>query len=176
MLKRKLTSLARVSTIDEEAVETTTNATDRLAKVVQTRLWSMLKRQLYDPSATQALHWSKKDDCEPKTDGTDFQREMLFHYPPVEDKDAEAGTFTDLLDYGEDDDNDPASEFDDLLRDDNAEDLDYWDQQRIEIERKTDEMLFSGNERNYEEYVPNPDPDEDIVLLHGTTREECMLV
>jgi hypothetical protein len=173
MLRRKLAKLGSVFMIGEENVHPATSATDRLSKVVQTKLWSMMKRQLYNPAATKSLRWRKEEkESEDKNDGTEQQ--MLFYHSPLEDADADDGTHTDLLGYGGDGDDDVASEFDDLLEDDGGQTLDYWEQQRIETERQTDEMLFGGYDWNYEDH--GPDPNEDIILLDGTNREECMLV
>jgi hypothetical protein len=176
-LKTKLAYLARVPMIDEAAANTMIGIVGRLSKVVQTRLWSMMQRQLYNPSTTKALRWKDIEDCTPTPGGNDLQQEDLFYLVSAGDADAEDFAYRDILHPGRNDDGDYMSDFEDLLGDDGGDEkpkLDYWEQQRIETERQTDEMLLLGHE--WEREADNSSPDEVITLLDHTTRKECMLV
>jgi hypothetical protein len=173
ILKNKLAELARVAMINEEALNTPTLLVGRLSKVVQSRLWSMMQTHLYDHSATKSLQWKKTESCRLEVGWVEVQEGDILNYSNAEEG-SKGGAHTNNFEFNEHVEEDYMSEFEDLLGDDDGEELDYWEEQRIETERQTDEMLFLEDGGNFEE--DDSSNIEAIISIDNTYNNEYMLI
>ena len=85
-LRRKLVELSKVPVDDQSA--STEGSVERLSSVVQTRVWSMMQRALFDPSAARKLRMERVDTVDEEE-----MCEMLLG------EENENGTDDGLLDY-----------------------------------------------------------------------------
>ncbi|KAH8685414.1 hypothetical protein BGZ60DRAFT_395144 [Tricladium varicosporioides] len=111
----------------------------RLAAVVQTRLWAMMHKQIYDPSAARKLAWESIIDGD--VDETNGRGENQF-YPRI-GRSTTAKSKLGTNKTGEKD----TDEFRDLFGADEEDLLAYFDEseiERMEIEQGTDEMLLGA--------------------------------
>lgn len=181
ILRQKLIRLANspssaLEQNDEEAVEEVT--TDRLASVVEARLWSMMQQKLYDPIAARLLFNPRSSDkvtAEPDMveEEIDLLDELRDNSTPL----VRESMMEDLENFIKEEFRDE-DEFEDLLGgSSNEEDdllgyLDAWERERLEVEQETDEMLF-GNSGIIEDYWEHGD---EMLLLEPGSEDESMLL
>jgi hypothetical protein len=151
----------------------------RLAAVVQARLWGMMQRKLYDPSAARKMLRKSSEEHIAKVDeaGEDECPNLL----GTLEEDDEAG-FVDLIgNVGGDD-------FEHLLMGDEDDEglLDFLEdseRERMAIAQETEEMLF-GNEWDesdeddllFQNENDNRNTGEEELLLDGGSDNDSMLV
>ncbi|EPE35922.1 hypothetical protein GLAREA_05260 [Glarea lozoyensis ATCC 20868] len=173
VLKSKLAELAIIVLINEEALNTPTIVAIRLSKVVQSRLWSMMQIHLYDHSATKTLKWKKTKSSTPENGWNGVQDPHVLNCHNSEEG-SKVGAHANDLEFREQVEEDYTSEFEDLLGDADGEKLDYWEEQRIETERHTDEMLFLDDDDNFEE--DDFSIIQAIISIDNTHHNEHMLI
>jgi hypothetical protein len=153
----------------------------RLAAVVQARLWGMMQRKLYDPTAARKMLQKSSEQHIDKVDevGDDECPNLL----GILEEDCEAD-FIDLLG------NIVGNDFEHLLMGDEEEDeeglLDYLEaseRERLAIEQETEDMLFGNgwdeyNEDNllFQNENNNGNTGEEELLLDGGSDNDSMLV
>jgi hypothetical protein len=150
----------------------------RLAAVVQARLWGMMQRELYDPSAARKMLQKSSEAAKVDQVGDDDCPNLFGTL-----KDDEESQFVDLFgNVGGDD-------FEHLLMGDEKDEdglLDYLEdseRERLAIEQETEEMLFgNGWDQNDEEDLlfqnenNNGNTGEEELLLDGGSDNDSMLV
>ncbi|KAH8754680.1 hypothetical protein F5882DRAFT_469304 [Hyaloscypha sp. PMI_1271] len=133
-------------------------STARLTAVVQSRLWGMMQRKLYDPSDTAKI-W-RKTTLQDNPVQEDECPDLLETMGEPDEMGGQVATKRD--DFGGDD----AGDFDDLLSRDDDELLEYMEErERLSIERETEEMLF-GSEWD----------EDDACLLDDEAGSDAMLL
>ncbi len=163
-LKRKLLQLATLSpSLTKDAHGSEENETNqRLSAVVQSHLWEVMRKKLYDPAIARRL-W-RQGEIRPDA----IEEEEDFEDLIETECERDGGEDEDLLGDLADDD-----EFNDLLADEGDDLLEYLEdseRERLAVERETDEMLF-GNE--WDETIS----EEDILLLEtGGDAEDSILL
>jgi len=173
-LRRKLIDLA--NSLPSQLLEDNQDQIDhigtaqRLATVIQARLWGMMQRKLYDASAAKKI-WRKTS----KRESNDRNEEEPDLFDIIDEKeksrveDSVIGEWEDLL-AGDDHD-----EFDDLLAEDQDDEfmdlLDDAESERRAVERETDEMLL-GDEDGWGE---KEDISGEQFLLHDGESEGMLL-
>jgi hypothetical protein len=161
-LRQKLSRLANspVSQLLDEGRDEDGEAgtSARLAAVVQSRLWGMMQRKLYDPSDAAKI-WRKSALQE--NPGEDDE------YPDLLAAVREQGKVAaELGEFGDDED-----EFEDLIPGDDEGLLGYWEErERLSIECETEEMLFRSG-WDEEEKV-----ERDVCLLDDGAGDDFMLI
>ena len=160
---------------DEDAMEEAT--TERLASVVQARLWSMMQKKLYDPTAARILFNPRSSDK--TTAESEMIEEEYNLVDELGDKSVPLGReriMEDLEDFMRDEFGDE-DEFEDLLggvideEDDLLGYLDASEREMVEVEQETDEMLF-GNSA-VDDYWEHGD---EMLLLEPGSEDEYMLL
>lgn len=136
--------------------------TTRLAAVVQSRLWGMMQRKLYDP-ADAAKVWRKsashgnpagENEC-PDLLGTLGRDEV------------DGRAITELCEVLDDE----MDEFEDLLSGDDEGLLEYLEErERLSVERETDEMLFGKG------WDADQEDEENVCLLDCESGSDIMLL
>ena len=183
ILRRKLIQLANPppSALEqrEEDVVDEEVTTDRLASVVQARLWAMMQRKLYDPLAARASFNPRSSDkvsAEPKDVGEDD--DLLDELGNSSANLGKESMMQDLEDFMKEEFGD-LDEFEDLLGGGgNEEDdlLGYFEaeeRERLEDEHETDEMLFGSS---CDDDWGVDDEDMDMLLLELWSEDEYMLL
>jgi hypothetical protein len=164
-LRQKLTQLENSppSLTDENQDRgSEAGTTSRIAAVVQSRLWGMMQRKLYD-SSDAAKIWRKSPLRENLTE--DECPDLLETLGTGERE--EGRVMIELGEFSEDE----ADEFEDLLSRDDDELLEYLEErERLSVERETDEMLFGGGwgedeEEEQSESLLDNEAGSDIMLL-----------
>jgi hypothetical protein len=150
---------------------------ERLASVVQARLWAMMQRKLYNSAAAKVAfnpRPSEKTTAEVKEVGEDY--DLLDEMGDNSESLGGKSMIDDLEDFMKDEFGD-AEEFEDLLGvDDTVDDdlLAYFEaseRERLDVEHKTDEMLFGSScDDDWEE------DDMDMLLLELGSDNESMLL
>jgi hypothetical protein len=174
-LRKKLEALANLTTSqypdrNQESAEEQ-GSSQRLAAVVQAKLWGVMQRKLYDPTAVRKLRHQTlpervggvvdEEDCE------DLLGDGVAEENGIDFEDMSCRDFMD---------EEVVEEFDDLLAGQDAdhdEDLLHYfegqaaaERERLEVKIKTDEMLF-GSECDSE--------SEDGILLLDSETERMLL-
>lgn len=182
-LRQKLVALSRSRVSEYCEGGGDEGSEERLVRVVQGRLWTMMQRALYDEGAVKKL-W--KNDDGPGAENTTMNEEVYEYEDLLGENggyniDAEEKNLEDVI--GEEFmDDDEELLFDDLQRgneDHDSDDglLDYLEnQEKLSVEAETDEMLFGTDweeirRGKVEEYEEN-----EILLLDGIGQEESMLL
>ncbi len=134
--------------------------TGQFAAVVQSRLWAMMHRKLYDPSDAAKI-WRRSTLQD--TSAEDGESPDLLG---TEEGVVQNGEVTESRNFGEDE----VGEFEDLLLRDNEDLLEYMEErERLSIKRGTEEMLFGNG------WAGSPTDEEDAYLLDGETGSDIML-
>ncbi len=152
-------SLTHASRLEEGEA----GAPTRLAAVVQSRLWGMMQRKLYDPSDAAKI-WRKstlpadsveEDEC-----------------PDLLELSGEPEVFGDQKTSKLDDfDEDGVYEFEDLLSTDDDDLLEYMEErERLSVERETEEMLLGSG------WAEDARDEDDVCLLEGDDGVDPMLL
>ncbi|RDW60689.1 hypothetical protein BP6252_12072 [Coleophoma cylindrospora] len=163
-----------------------TGATDRLTSVVQLRLWTMMQRKLYDPSAARHLRLSDHHSCQSEPEAANFE-DLLQNHKASKDSDT----------CLEDEEDSASSVFHDGLADfEYDEEVDLLaaqeEKERQSTERETDIMLFDEQSTDHEDDesdilfgqinwhvrdtgIGPPDKDGDSMLLSGGSRDSMFL-
>ncbi|KAE9377457.1 hypothetical protein N431DRAFT_541237 [Stipitochalara longipes BDJ] len=163
-LREKLSRLANSSTSSlthaNRIEDGEAGITARLASVIQSRLWGMMQRKLFDPSAGAKI-WGKST-LRGDLDEEDEFPELLGTLEGRDDvEDPVAGK---LDDFDED-------EFEDLLSTDDDDLLEYMEErERLSVERDTEEMLFRSG------WDEDQTDDGDVCLLDGDAGVDPMLL
>ncbi|CZR59435.1 uncharacterized protein PAC_09327 [Phialocephala subalpina] len=167
-LRKKLEQLAKLPLsplAPDSKVDASIDPSERISRVVQARLFSMMQRTLYDPSATRKLF--KKSTIEtttdiPADDDEDSTPKLL---DEQNSKKVDGSQWDEMLAQFTSDD-----EFDDLLGEEEEDDdfdlLDEGERERLAIERETDEMLLGGG------WGEHWEEDDDFLLAGGETGGE----
>jgi hypothetical protein len=133
-------------------------ATARLTAVVQSRLWGMMQRKLYDPSDTAKI-W-RKTSLQDNPVQEDECPDLLETMGEPDEMGDQVATKRD--DFDEDD----ADEFDDLLSRDDDDLLEYMEErERLSVERETEEMLFGSGWDEDDAYLLDDEAGSDAMLL-----------
>ena len=176
----ELASLNTSSLADDNAVGAgKAGSSGRLAAVVQARLWGMMQRKLYDPTAARKM-LRKSSGEHMKTDEAGEGECPNLLGTLEEDDEAE---FIDLIG------NVVGDDFEHLLMGDGEDKdglLDYLEnseKERLAIEQETEEMLFgNGWDENDEDDLlfqnenENGNTGEEDLLLDGGSDNDSMLV
>jgi hypothetical protein len=175
-LKRKLVDLAKSPTFGQVGVGQSNGDVGTLLKVVvETRLWSMMQKQLYDHSAIKSLPWGTLEKDSASLNDAGFEQEDLFQL-------LSTSTTTDgeshiaMLDVAGIEEGTYSSDFDDLLDGDYDEEilnLDDIERERTEIEHQMDYMLLGDGQYDG---LQDSNAEDLMLLLDDTTREEIMLI
>ena len=165
-LRRKLTEMANRPpsslTNDTQQVDGAAGTTTRLAAVVQSRLWGMMQRKLYDP-ADAAKIW-KKSTSQGKLAEEDACPDLLV---TLGEDEAEGGAITKLEYFLTEE----LDEFEDLLSGDDDGLLEYLEQgEKLSVERETEEMLFGS------EWDEDQEDEEKVCLLDYESVSDIMLL
>lgn len=153
-----------ISPIPGYETNPTVDALEHRTRVVETRLFTIMQKTLYDPAATRKVWKKPKNEIgSNKTPSLDDSEPELLD---VHEDQAGNSEWDDILARLTSDE-----EFNDLLLEDDDDDdlLDDAERERLEIERGMDEMLFGDGV-----YV---DDGDDLYLLSGGESDaENMLV
>jgi len=152
----------------------------RLAAVVQARLWGMMQRRLYDPSAARKMLRKSSGEHIAKVDEAGEDECPNIHGTLEEDD--EAG-FVDLIG------NVGGEDFEHLLLGDEEDEeglLDYLEnseKERLAIEQETEEMLFGNvwdesdeDDLLFQNENDNRNNGDEELLLDGGSEGDSMLV
>jgi len=150
-----LTNQSRADSVKE-------GTTGQFSAVVQSRLWGMMHRKLYDPSDVAKI-WRKSTLQD--ASGEDSESPDLLGTLKEEDV-VKDGEVTDFANLGEDE----FAEFEELLPTGDEDLLEYMEErERFSIERETEEMLFGGG------CAGSATDEEDVCLLDDETGSDIML-
>jgi hypothetical protein len=151
----------------------------RLAAVVQARLWGMMQRKLYDPSAARKMLRKSSDEHIKVDEIGDAECPNLFR--TLAGDEAE---FIDLIGV-----NVGGGDFEHLLTGDEEDEegpLDYLEdseRERLAIEQETEEMLFGNgwdesgeDDLLFQNENDNRNTGEEELLLDGGSDNDSMLV
>ena len=165
-LKEKLSRLATSSTSSLTDASRTEDGeagtTARLASVVQSRLWGIMQKKLFDPSDAAKI-WRKSTSQESAAEEGAFP-ELLGGF---DERDGPRDGVSTRIDDFEEDEN----EFEDLLSTDEDDLLAYMkEHERLSIERETEEMLLGTGWDEDEKH------EGDVCLLDGDAGDDPMLL
>lgn len=179
MLRSNLLKLAQsdksaIPNINDESLER--GSVQRLAAVVQTRLWAMMQKWVYDTSAARKLAWGGiAEEGVLKIDGIEEGRHGGLCYPTSSKIECSTtvGLEVGIDKTGEEDRDD----FEDLLAAEGTEEdlLAYFDEseiERLEIEHETDEMLLGAGW----DYGGKEIDDGMLLLLGSSSEVDSMLL
>ncbi|KAF4633156.1 hypothetical protein G7Y89_g4956 [Cudoniella acicularis] len=183
-LKCKLTKLSNLRSpliAEDNNTSTGRETSDNLSAVVQARIWAMMQKHLYDPSAARKMKLSKDHEGGQCIGSQTEDEDLLGQWE--NDNHLAASKNTTEAEAKESILIDDIDEFEDLLAgDDKEEDLlglfDESERERWETEQQTDEMLFGSG---WEEDGYRETEDEELLFLEldcgGTgSPEESMLL
>ncbi|RDW91578.1 hypothetical protein BP5796_02743 [Coleophoma crateriformis] len=159
-----------------------TGATDRLTSVVQSRLWTMMQRKLYDPSAARHLRLSVHRDWQAEPEAADFE-DLLQNDTASQDadtcledeEDSASSVFHDVLadfEYDEEVDLLAAQEEKERQSTERETDIMLVDEQNMDHEDDENDILFGQiNWHVRDTGIGAPDKIGDCMLLSGGSRD-----
>ena len=176
VLRQKLVALSNAKVSQYQNGEGEEGSASRLSSVVLARLWRMMQRTLYDEDAGKRL-WKEDKDQEAVTaakneEGSEDE-DLLGEYRNEKSIDIKTDRLEDFMDAEEE------SLFEDLLEGDCQNGdiglLDYLEEQeKIAVEKETEDMLFGGDDNGM--ICEGVDYEQDMLLLVDDGYVENMLV